>query len=277
MQDKTHTQEQTDGCAEQSEWSYQESCFACPNCEPALDIVSDVQVGWRRCADCNARHCRWKRGKAWKRGLSLARLRAPKGRKRCYLITLTVRDTVQVPFHYTPSKSLLLGGRSAYLWSPSSFGLEGPMVRTPPLIERWRAMRRTKSFTSMVVGGLWVAECTERMRNNTYQGVDGIWIAGHDYHVHPHIHMIVLGGGDAQGIPLEKLRKLCFLYGFGEPDVEQILPNKIQNKVGYLVNYLGKDQPVPRSRDTWGIVRKACSDVRKQLLAERKEQRTNNA
>lgn len=268
MQDRTHTQDQSP--ADSDERPYPFTCDDWVNCFPIPSECGEHILGWSRCARCNQRFMRWKRGKVWKAGFRLARLSAPEGRRRVFLVTLTVRDQSQFPRLYQPDLSRGFRG----IWRPTTYGLGTPSIRTPPLIEAFRRMARTRLFRDLMPGGMWVAECTERFENATYEGVDGVFIAGHSYHAHPHIHLLAFGGGSRSGLPLGSLRTLCAAHGFGEPNVKLISGYKVERTISYLVNYLGKEQPVARSRDTWGFVRTACSDVRKEAAAERKRQRS---
>lgn len=285
MQDRTQYQ---DHAADGSEdWP----CFCCQGVD-FLRGNTYLECGWRRdelgfpihpqrCPSHNQAFMRWKRGQDWKRGVASAKELMPHGRKRLFMITWTDRDERWLAWP-RPNVNTKDGGLN--------YGLPRSWDLVPPQIERFRRMRRTKEFLDLMPAGMWVAECTEGYQTRDFldltepdtYGTAEVW-----WKVHPHIHTLCYAGGTSQGIDLPRLRRLAHRYGFGEPDVKYIHPSKTDSKVGYLVNYLGKDQllngppatgsPI-RSRDTWGNVRTACASSRKlrkqELAAERSDQRS---
>jgi hypothetical protein len=80
--------------------------------------------------------------------------------------------------------------------------------------------------------------------------------AGYYFSTHPHIHVLTFG----DFIDIPAMNALASRYGFGTVNVRAV--NNAKKALGYLSTYLGKEQPVQRSRDSGGLLRKLCRDVR---------------
>lgn len=76
--------------------------------------------------------------------------------------------------------------------------------------------------------------------------------------IHPHIHCILVGNF----IDMKLLNKLAKASGFDNVDVK-LIHGSLRSKLNYLSVYLGKEQPLPRSRDAFGLCKRHIAEARK--------------
>lgn len=240
-------------------------CFTCDDCEMVYPPTWNGAFGWpNRCKTCNIRKCKWMRSKVWREALIRTYVAS---KKRILFLTFTEQDDEEsIEYWY-----------DNYHKEPV-FNAE---VKTRSMIKRWQKFKRTRYFkNTFPLGGLWVAECTTRMENVPDQtSLDGEVIPRMVWKVHPHIHCVVI----ADKIQIPMLLSAAAEFGFGtQIDVQEIKPRHsdyygrdetkieaIKRAVNYVTVYMNKEQPVTRSRDTWGKVRLECAIVREEQAIAR--------
>lgn len=237
------------------------------DCAPFVDSMGAYRYPIR-CAECNTMYCRWKRAKVWRAAiLNLFRRK----RQQVTFVTFTERDR--------PEPVIITSG--GVVLPPTHSASE----RCKSQIQRFRRLSRTAIFRNTFSGGLWVAECTQRTEPVDLQErlSDDSVNFSEEWKIHPHIHCVTLGSR----IDIPALTRIAERYGFSNVDVREIRPKTrvgsdgktrpesweeaVHRSVNYISNYLRKEQPVLRSRDTWGTLRKESSAVRQELEDKRKE------
>ena len=234
--------------------------FFCEDCEANYDTAHGSLLWPTRCKSCDILKSRWQRMQIWKE--AIPRATRIKNSWRARFVTFTSRD------------SHLIFPRDSY--HDCNYVEE----HTNMLVARFRKMKRSVHFQRIALGGgAWVAECTEKEvqvihpAGTSYQSHfdNNLDDARLDYSqtkftaeinvkIHPHIHCVLVG----PYIDIPSLSKLASKYGFDNVDVKYIGNGKggLRRALNYLSVYLGKEQPIPRARDTFGIVRQLCKEVR---------------
>lgn len=241
MQVTTHYQDKS---------AVDEPPFSCDSCEHNYDEGGHLL--WpKRCSTCNTMLCRWTRMKVWKEAV----LRRPTG-TRVRLLTFTRRHE-PVPAVFDCAGQLKN--------RPSIESLTSPMVRD------FRRLARSAHWKRAIAGWLWVAECTQRLENHcddSFTRIDEMGCValprlGYSWVTHPHIHVVTVG----KFVDIHQLNALAQSYGFGTVNIRAV--NNSSKALSYLSTYLGKEQPVARSRDSGGVLRTLCREVRLEQEAAR--------
>ena len=264
MTDTTHKQAQR----RLSQWvvsptEVPDLAFICDDCEMVYPPTWNGAFGWPdRCKSCNIKKCKWQRSKVWREALIRKYIDS---KKKILFLTFTERDVNE---------------DVRFVSENNEFYMDKPLPaensaekKTLNMIKRWQKFKRTKWFKeTFSIGGLWVAECTTRLEDLPSFGKGKrpaqVW------KINPHIHCVVI----ADKVDIPKLLSAAAEYGFGSQiDVEEIKPRYsdyyerketkvecIKRAVNYVTVYMNKEQPVTRSRDTWGEVRKECAIIRKE-------------
>ncbi len=267
MTDTTHKQAQRT----LSQWvvsptEVPDLAFICDDCEMVYPPTWNGAFGWpNRCKSCNIRKCKWQRSKVWREGLIRKYIRS--GKKILFLTFTELDQHEEVKF---------VSENNEFYTDEPLPAENSAEKKTLNMIKRWQKFKRTKWFKeTFAIGGLWVAECTTRIEDLPNQrDLLGNEITRKVWKIHPHIHCVVIS--DKINIPM--LLSAAAEYGFGSQiDVEEITPRYsdyygrnetkvecIKRAVNYVTVYMNKEQPVTRSRDTWGELRKECAIIRKE-------------
>lgn len=248
--------------------------FTCPFCEVPLDSSGEPADYVVRCSDCNTAFMRWKRMRVWKEGVP--RASQENSRWKVRFVTFTKRHK-PIDTQYNANGQLM----------PCPTTIE---EETRPMVENFRKMKRSVHFKRLAPGGgAWVAECTKKVLKTVDLSHTRLEGALHDvdtvagsstgdsrprpcdvvrrvprmkfqWSVHPHIHTLLVG----DFIDIPALSGLARKYGFDNVDVKLVGDSmwEIRNCLNYISVYLGKDQPLPRSRDSFGLVRSMNREVR---------------
>jgi len=256
--------------------------FTCCSCSENLDIDGVTRLWPERCSKCNIQFSRWKRMKVWREGIERCAYSTSSFRVR--FVTFTIRHGYY-PVEYRSDGSTKPPPTSA-------------AEETRRILDNFRRMKRSVHFKrAFAGGGVWVAECTQkilsscdashtnllptvhdtnavarasthRLRESSPTGIicesDGkdsvrrVIRQVNEWSIHPHIHCLLIG----DFIEMKSINKLAKQYGFDNVDVK-LVHGSVRSKLNYLSVYLGKEQPLPRSRDAFGECKVHIAQVRK--------------
>lgn len=244
--------------------------FTCCACEEQLDDAGMTRLWPKRCPQCDIKFARWKRMQVWREGLENAVY--SKSSYKARFVTFTNRHDY-IPCEYDDNGNLL---------PPADVSVAS---ESRIILEKFRRMKRRADFKRIFDGGgVWVAECTHKIISSCDVSYANLLPAVHDaksvaraspadggkdsvrrvirqtnvHSIHPHIHCILVGNF----IDMKLLNKLAKASGFDNVDVK-LIHGSLRSKLNYLSVYLGKEQPLPRSRDAFGLCKRHIAEARK--------------
>ena len=239
-------------------------------CGPWLETkccFGDESETWiRRCPKHNAELCLWRRQREWSLGAARALVDAPKGMRRAFLLTLTVRHAPEPREYDSVGESIYPHDTIAERFS----AVKGNFQR----------LARSAAWKRHVAGSLWSMELTTKeisrcvLHPQTKLVRTPYFESRLEWSIHPHVHAVLVG----KRWDMNELRSLCKKYGFDGVDIRQIGYRKkdVVRSIRYVSKYSTKMQDGvkdPRTNNTQGVVRSAVADVRRERAMKRSELR----